>query len=96
MKALVYSPEAQKDIDGIWDYSAANWGADQADRYVAGIRDACHALASGHRQGRPVRVGGRHYLKHAAGSHVIWFRSGPGGIVVVRILHGRQDAPRHI
>ena len=46
MKALSFSPRAEVDIDGIWDYSADNWGPDQADRYTDEIRDACHALAS--------------------------------------------------
>lgn len=32
MKSLVFSPAAQADIDGIWDYSADNWGPDQGSR----------------------------------------------------------------
>ena len=51
MKALAFSPAAESDIDSIWDYSADNWGPDQADRYTDEIRDACHALASGSKQG---------------------------------------------
>ena len=73
MKALSFTPRAEADIDGIWDYSAENWGPDQADRYTDEIRDACRALASGRRQGRAtnVRPG---YLKCFTGSHVIYFR----------------------
>lgn len=73
MKALSFSPRAEVDIDGIWDYSADNWGPDQADRYTDEIRDACHALASGRKQGRAtnVRLG---YRKCPTGSHVIYFR----------------------
>jgi len=40
MKALAFSPAAEADIEGIWDYSADNWGPDQADRYTDEIRDA--------------------------------------------------------
>ena len=47
MKALVFSPQAQADIEAIWDYSAANWGLDQADRYTKDIRASCTALAIG-------------------------------------------------
>ncbi len=34
MKAIAFSPAAETDIDDIWDYSADNWGPDQADRYT--------------------------------------------------------------
>lgn len=46
MKPLAFSPAAEADIDGIWDYSAETWGPDQADRYTDEIRDACLALAN--------------------------------------------------
>lgn len=73
MKALSFTPRAAADIDSIWDYSAANWGIDQAETYTEAIRDACRALASDKHKGRAsnVRSG---YLKRPCGSHVIWFR----------------------
>ncbi|MCL2636418.1 MAG: type II toxin-antitoxin system RelE/ParE family toxin, partial [Betaproteobacteria bacterium] len=73
MKLFLFSPAAEDDLIAIWRYTAENWSADQADRYMDGIRDACHALARGHRQGRPVdvRLG---CLKYLIGSQVIYFR----------------------
>lgn len=56
MKALVFSPAAEADINGIWDYSADNWGPDQADRYTDEIRDACRTLVAGRKHGRSVDV----------------------------------------
>ena len=56
MKAIAFSPAAEADIDGIWDYSADRWGLDQADSYVDAIRDACYALAKGTKHGRPAEV----------------------------------------
>lgn len=95
MKALAFSPAAEADIDDIWDYRAENWGPDQADRYTDEIRDACHALASGRRQGRvaDVRPG---YQKIATGSHVIYFRDRGDRLEIIRVLHGMQDAHRHL
>ncbi|PZQ48841.1 MAG: type II toxin-antitoxin system RelE/ParE family toxin [Rhodovulum sulfidophilum] len=90
MKALKFSPAAEADINGIWDYSAANWGPDQADRYTDEIRDACRALASGRKQGRAVDVRPG-YLKCLTGSHVIFFRDLGGHLEVIRVLHGKQD-----
>lgn len=56
MKALFLSPAAQADMAGIWQYSAANWGPDQADRYTDEIRGTCQALASGTKLGSAVTV----------------------------------------
>ena len=95
MKALAFSPAAEADIDAIWDYSADNWGPDQADRYTDEIRDACQALATGDTRGRPadVRPG---YGKLSTGSHMIYFRDHGGRLEIIRVLHGRQDVERHL
>jgi toxin ParE1/3/4 len=95
VKALVFSPAAEADIDEIWNYSAAHWGLEQAERYTDEIRDACHALVSGRRQGRKVDVRPG-YLKLSAGSHLVFFRERDERIEVIRVLHGRQDVERHL
>lgn len=95
MKSLLFSPAAENDIEDIWEYSADNWGLDQADRYTDDIRDTCIALAQGHKKGRlvDVRPG---YLKFPAGSHMIYFRDRGECLEVIRILHGKQDIERHL
>lgn len=95
MKALIFSPAAETDIDGIWDYSADNWGPDQADSYTDEIRDTCHALALGQKRGRvtSARPG---YLKYPCRAHVIYFRNLGDTLEIVRILHGAQDAERNL
>ena len=45
MKALVFSPKAEADIDDIYDYTEDCWGYDQAESYVFGLRDACLQVA---------------------------------------------------
>lgn len=95
MKALAFSPAAEADIDGICDYSADNWGPDQADRYIDEIRDACHTLAGGAKRGRVVDVRAG-YLKFSTGSHMIYFRDHGDRLEIMRILHGRQDVERHL
>ncbi|MFM2372702.1 MAG: hypothetical protein RIS85_2424 [Pseudomonadota bacterium] len=95
MKALFFSPAAQADIGNIWDYSAEDWGADQADLYIDAIRDTCEALASGTRHARAsdARPG---YLKCALNAHMIYFRTCETRVEVIRILHGKQDVQRHL
>lgn len=95
MKALAFSPAAQADIDAIWDYSADNWGPDQADRYTDEIRDACNALAAGRKRGRPVDVRPG-YLKLTTGSHMVYFRDNGDRLEIMRVLHNKQDVERHL
>ena len=95
MNRASYSPAAAADINEIWDYSAGNWGPDQADRYTDGIRDICIDLASGTRTGRQteLRAG---LLKHPAGRHMVYYRQTETGIDVIRILHQSMDIDRHL
>ena len=40
-----------------------------------------------------VRTG---YLKHPCGFHMIYFRDNGDRIEIIRILHNKQDAERHL
>lgn len=95
MKALAFSPAAETDIEKIWDYSAENWGPDQADHYTDEIRDACYALAVDRKRGRPVDVRSG-YLKLSVGSHMIYFRDDGDRLKIMRVLHNKQDVERHL
>jgi toxin ParE1/3/4 len=95
VKALLFSPAAEIDLANIWDYSADNWGPDQADRYTDEIRDACKALVIGHKQGKTVDVRPG-YMKLPTGSHVVYFRDYSDQIHVMRILHSRMDVALHL
>lgn len=95
MKGLSFTPRAEADIDAIWEYSSENWGLDQAVRYIREIRDTCHALALGRKRGRAKTVR-RGYLSYPCGSHIIWFRDRGDRLEVIRVLHGAQDAERHL
>jgi toxin ParE1/3/4 len=74
MKGYVISPAAQADLGEIWDYSARNWGAEQADRYILAIRGACEALAAGSRRGRAIDDIRPGYRKLAVASHFLFYR----------------------
>lgn len=90
MKSLAFSPAAEADLEKIWDYSAENWGPDQADRYTNEIRDACQMAASGEKRGRAVGVRPG-YLKISSGSHMVYFHDKGDRLEIIRILHGKQD-----
>lgn len=96
MTQPIYSPAADADVRSIWDYTAEHWSEEQADRYVDDIRDACRDLAAGHKRGRPVPVRRAGYLKYRVESHLIYYRLEDAGLVVVRVLHTKMDAERHL
>ena len=95
MKDVAFSPAAEADLDEIWDYSASRWGPDQADSYIDAIRDACHDLARGTKQGHPAEVL-PDVQKYPCGSHMVYFLVYTNHLNVIRILHQRQDAEHHL
>lgn len=95
MSLVTFSPAAAADLDNIWDYTAEEWGVEQADRYTDDVQSTCRGLARGEKRGRDVDVRSG-YLKHAVGKHFVFFRTTEAGIEVIRILHQSMDVGRHL
>ena len=94
--SLRISAQAQRDLVQIWAYSVENWGEEQAVQYVAQVRAALELLRTNpglSRSSEDVRPGLR---KFTVGSHVLYVRVGDTFLRLVRILHGRMDASRHL
>lgn len=90
------SPAAQRDLDGVFDYTLAQWGLPQALRYTDLLEAACSDLARAPQQAQgcaDIRPG---YRRRSIEQHVIYFRPTHYGIAVIRILHQRMDAARHL
>jgi toxin ParE1/3/4 len=90
------SPAAQGDLEGIFDYTVQQWGLNQALRYTQLIEQACAALACGDMPAQDCSYLRAGYCRSAVERHVIYFRTETYGIAVIRILHARMDAPRHL
>ena len=96
MSRYTLSPRAQADIEEIWDYTAKRWSVDQAEVYLRQIKASIEVIAVDPTRGRTcddVRAG---YRKYPAGSHLLFYRTTPDGIDIVRILHQRMDFERHL
>jgi toxin ParE1/3/4 len=90
------TPAAQRDLENIWRYTRQQWGAQQADRYAATLVDAFAELALAPKTASScehIRTG---YRRHSVQRHVIYFRITDFGINIVRLLHDRMDAQRHL
>ena len=95
---MTYRTTRQCDLDIIEIYGrgVANFGANQAERYHEGLIATFDLLANNPRMTRersefkpPVRL-------HAYRAHMIVYVIEITGILVVRVLHGRQDWERHL
>lgn len=90
------SPRAQRDLGELFDYSVAHWGIAQAVRYTDLIETTCADLAEAPQQASAcanIRPG---YRRRNVGQHILYFRPTSYGIAVMRILHHRMDAVRHL
>jgi toxin ParE1/3/4 len=89
------SPLAETDLEGIWLYTFRTWSIEQADSYHVGLVAAFEGLAAGHKTGRPVDIRDG-YFKYAVGAHLVFYRVSDLNIDVIRVLHQRMDANRHL
>ncbi len=90
------TPAAEHDLEAIWIYTAQRWGVQQASDYLDGLTAAFDDLARAPRTApvcEQIRPG---YRRRKVGRHMIYFRITPYGIAIVRILHDRMDAARHL
>lgn len=90
-KPVRISKQAAEDLDGIWDYSAARWGPQQADRYNLGLQRSLKTIASMPEIARehvdfdpPVRI-------YPSAEHLIVYLAALDHIFILRVLSGRQD-----
>jgi toxin ParE1/3/4 len=96
MAEFRFSPRALRDLDGIFDYTVARWGLPQALRYADLIEAACAALVEAPQQSQSCNNIRPDYRRRTVERHVIYFRPESYGVAVVRILHQRMDAARHL
>jgi toxin ParE1/3/4 len=90
------SPAAERDLEDIWRYTQEQWGLAQAERYVDALIAMFGALAEAPDSApacEHIRPG---YRRRGVERHVIYFRTTPYGIAVVRVLHERMEVGRHL
>lgn len=94
--AIALRPAARRDVRAILVYTAEQWGVAQRDAYRKEIDRALATLRSNPRLGRSrdeIRPGLRSYPVQR---HVIYDRFGADVVPVVRVMHERMDAARHL
>lgn len=90
------TPAAGHDLEEIWVHTLRQWGAEQANHYIDTLTAAFSKLARSPKTAPScdhIRPG---YRRRSVERHMVYFRITAYGIVIVRILHDRMDAPRHL
>lgn len=90
------SPRAQRDLEGIFDYTVRQWGLAQALRYLDLVESACASLAAAPQQSQDCAAIRPGYRRRSVEHHSIYFRRTSYGVAVIRILHQRMDPARHL
>lgn len=93
----VISQAVRRDLNEIWDFTAQTWDDEQTETYYRKLVDTFEGLDTGSLRGRPVEGQPVGSLRYAAESHILFFRvSQSGDIEIIRVLHKRMDAVRHL
>jgi toxin ParE1/3/4 len=90
------TPAAERDLEAIWTYTSQRWGVEQANRYIDILTAAFAELAQSPKTAPAcdrIRPG---YRRRSVERHMIYFRITAYGIAIVRLLHDRMDASRHL
>lgn len=91
MADLRFTRDANADLRAILNYSVSEWGQTTASDYVRRLHHSCRRLADRPESGRP-RPDLREGLRSlTVASHIIFYRIDPAAIIILRVLHARQD-----
>ncbi len=97
MRKVILSPKAKVDLSQVWDYTCAEWGAGQAEKYIRELWAAIEELSRDFTKSVDIGDVRKDYRKVKSGSHVIFFKVTQVGVLkVVRILHHKMDFDRHL
>ncbi len=90
------SPAAEADLETIWLYTQKQWGIAQADHYIDILTASFTALSIAPKTAPACDDIRPRYRRKWVEHHVIYFQTTDYGIAIIRILHERMDAPRHL
>lgn len=90
------SRKAEKDIVNIARYTIEQFGIEQARTYRDSLIACFRSLGETPGIGRKVDYIREGYRRFDDRSHVIFYKSDGRDILIVRVLHKRMNAPRHL
>lgn len=90
MPKVLSTPRANRDLVGIGLHIAQD-SPRAADKVLAAIERKCKMLARSPRLGRLREELAPGMRSFPVGSYVVFYRVMPGGVEIIRVLHGARD-----
>lgn len=88
--------EAEKDITEMLKSSLSLFGRDQTEVYAKSLSKCFDLLSVNPEMGKNIDDIRADYSKFPHGSHVVYYKTEPDHILIVRILHKHMDVERNI
>ncbi len=96
MVKLLIKPEAEKDLEKIYEYTFLTWGLEQAEQYQDDIFHGMQLLLEKNELGKIYPYSTIPYRKLHVNRHLIFYRFEEQSCIVIRILHDRMDIKQHV
>lgn len=96
MSSYRLRPAARAELAAIWRHTAAQWGTEQADRYLEDIIRQVEMVVNYPQIGGRAEGLDETYRKVRSGYHRVIYRNEGDEVIVVRVLHAKQDLPDDI
>lgn len=91
-----FSRRAAVDLEAIADYTIKRHGIEQSRRYRDELGACFDRLADNPRLGRRAEHLGAGLRRYEHRSHIIFYQQTGTHLQIVRVLHYRMEAPRHL
>ena len=84
------------DLGAIHEYTIANFGLSQAQRYLNGMHERFEDLARQPMLGRAASQLAPNLRRYEYRSHIVFYVSEHENVLIVRVLHQSMDVRRHV
>ena len=88
--------KAESEIESIYEYSILNFGLRVAQDYISGLHHCFELLADNQSWGTDYGFIKSGLLRYEYRSHSVYYQPTGNGILIVRVLGGKQNPTLHI
>ncbi len=90
------SRRAAMDVEAIAAFTIQRFGIERARRYRDELKACLAELAENPRLGRRAEQLAKGLRRFEHQSHIVFYKREEEAILIVRVLHNRMDAPKHL
>ncbi len=91
-----FTEKAERDLEGIIDYTAQQWGVSQANTYLDSLETRAQLLAENPDLGVKREALFEGLLSFPYESHILYYMKRSSGITMVRVLHQNMDPMKYL